>query len=1018
MEGGQVMSGGRIPSGGRLIDRSKRIRFRFNGRFLGGYQGDTLASALLANGHDLVARSFKYHRRRGILASGPEEPNALMTVGSGAVRTPNERATMVPLVRGLKAKSQNHWPTLSFDLSALNNKLSKFFPAGFYYKTFMAPRFAWKWLYEPVIRRQAGLGKPPKKADPEAYEHYHHHTDVLIAGGGVAGLQAALAAAESGASVLLLEQNRTWGGRAPVDGAVIDGKPAQEWIDEAVTRLKAMKNVILRAGTVVTGVYDHGHVLALEHLEADAPKGAPRQRLWMIRTHRVVVATGAIERPLMFAGNDLPGVMLASAVRDYVVNYGVRCGQRTVIVTNTDDAYRTALTLVDAGQEVAAVIDTRGEPAGALPDRARAKGIRILPGAAIASVKGKKRVEGVEVTAYDSDGSVIAEVIPCDCIAMSGGWSPVVHLWSQVGGKLTWDERQHLFRPFSPTAPTGADGEAFVLACGAANGHLTTGEALTDGHTAGMSAASVFGVLGRGKDAAMAEAEPAEAPMLVKMMPAKAPLKLRQKAFVDFQHDVKVSDIQLAAQEGYESVEHAKRYTTLGMATDQGKTSNINGLAVLSDSLGESIPDVGTTTFRPPYVPVTMGAIAGEARGSRFMAIRRTPLQDWHEGNGAVFEPVGLWRRPLAYPRQGESHEQAVNREVLAVRQQAGILDASTLGKIMVSGPDAGRFLDMLYTNLMSSLAVGKCRYGLICNENGFLIDDGVVARISEDQFLCHTTSGGADRIHAMMEDWLQTEWHGWKVWVTNLTEQFAQIAVVGPRARDLLTKVGGMDFRKSEFPFMTFADGALAGIPVRIFRISFSGELSYEIAVRASRGRELWDKIFDVARGMSIKEDGAFQLTAYGTDALHVLRAEKGYIMIGDETDGTVTPLDLNLGWAVSKKKADFLGKRGMMRPHLSAADRWKLVGLETVDGSVIPEGAYVVLPGKNANGQRLTEGRVTSTYFSPTLGRGIAMALVANGPERMGAEVNVATGRNAVVKAKIVSNQFHDPEGADLDP
>lgn len=493
--------------------------------------------------------------------------------------------------------------------------------------------------------------------------------------------------------------------------------------------------------------------------------------------------------------------------------------------------------------------------------------------------------------------------------------------------------------------------------------------------------------------------------MPVWLMPQGAGIKLRQKMWLDFQNDVKVSDVQLAAREGYESVEHAKRYTTLGMATDQGKLSNINGLAVLSGALNQEIPRTGTTTFRPPYTPISMGAIGGVARGDLFQPIRKTPMHCWHEARGARFEPVGAWRRPYAFPKAGESVHDAVNREVLAVRNGVGLLDASTLGKLVVKGPDAGRFLDMMYTNFMSTLPVGKCRYGLMCNENGFLIDDGVVVRLSEDSWLCHTTTGGADRIHAHMEDWLQCEWWDWQVHVANLTEQYAQIAVVGPQARKVLEKLGGMDVSKEALPFMTFADGVLAGVQARVFRISFSGELSYEIAVPASRGLAFWEAC--LAAGAE------FGITPYGTECLHVLRAEKGFIMIGDETDGTVIPQDLGLSWAVSKKKADFIGKRGMERSEMVRPDRWRLVGLETLDGSVIPDGAYAVAPGKNANGQRNTEGRVTSTYFSPTLGRGIAMGIIARGPERMGEVVEFPKLDGGSVKARIVEPVFHDKAG-----
>ena len=665
--------------------------------------------------------------------------------------------------------------------------------------------------------------------------------------------------------------------------------------------------------------------------------------------------------------------MLASAVRDYVVNWAVSPGERVVIVTNNDDAYLTALALHAAGVAVPAVIDARAQVTGGLPAKVRALGIRVVEGMAIQQVQGGKAVTGVTLCRFDSDGSAVAETIPCDAVAMSGGWSPVVHLWSHCGGKLLWDETRAMFRPDPARPPLGHDGQGFVRCVGAANGDL-------------------------GDDG--------QAPMLaVWMMPARASYALRAKMWLDPQNDVKVSDIQLAAQEGYASVEHAKRYTTLGMATDQGKLSNINGLAILSDALGQPIPQTGTTTFRPPYTPISMGAIAGEARGEIFQPLRKTPVYDWHAANGAHWEPVGLWRRPYCYPKGDESHAHAVSREVTAVRSGVGVLDASTLGKLLVRGPDAGRFLDMLYTNVMSTLSVGKCRYGLMCNENGFLSDDGVVARISEDAWLCHTTSGGADRIHAWMEDWLQCEWWDWKVHVVNLTEQFAQIAVVGPKARQVLEKLGGMDVSKAALPFMDWKDGTLGGFQTRVFRISFSGELSYEIAVPAAQGLAFWNAV--LAAGA---EHG---ITPYGTEALHVLRAEKGFIMIGDETDGTVIPQDLGLSWAISKKKADFLGKRGMERSAMVSPDRWQLVGLETLDGSVLQDGALAPLDSKTPNGQQATQGRVTSTYFSPTLGKGIAMGLVHRGPQRMGEVIEFQGERGARVKARIVDACFYDKAG-----
>ena len=994
----------RLAQGGRKVDRRKAVTFTFNGKKFLGFAGDTLASALLANGQIVMGRSFKYHRPRGPVASGAEEPNALVNLGLAGRFEPNARATTTEVFDGLQAESQNHWPSLEYDVGAVNTALARFLPAGFYYKMFIHPRSFWKHVYEPFIRQSAGLGRAPKARDDDTYEHFHAHVDVLVAGGGVAGLQAALAAGRAGARVLVIEQSANWGGRAITDDPVIDGTPAAFWVKTAVQELEAMPNVRLRLRTMAAGVYDHGYALAYERLTDHAPEVAgPRHRLWRIRAKRIVSATGAIERPLSFAGNDLPGVMLAGAVRDYVVDYGVSIGDRTVVVTNNDDAYRTAIALKEAGLLVPAVLDARTQADGALVRRARDLGIRVELGRAVVKVKGRGKVTGVAVGLHAGEGAVLEE-IACDAVAMSGGWSPVVHLWSHCGGKLIWDEAQAMFRPDAARPPTGADGAGFVIPCGAANGVLRTGAGLSDAAAAGAKAAADCGFAA--SDAAVAAEDAEEAPLMpVWVMPQGAGVKLRQKMWLDFQNDVKVSDVQLAAREGYESVEHAKRYTTLGMATDQGKLSNINGLAVLSGALNQEIPRTGTTTFRPPYTPISMGAIGGVARGELFQPVRKTPIHGWHEAQGAKFEPVGAWRRPYAFPKAGESVHDAVSREVQAVRNGVGLLDASTLGKLIVKGPDAGRFLDMMYTNVMSTLPVGKCRYGLMCNENGFLIDDGVVVRMSEDTWLCHTTTGGADRIHAHMEDWLQCEWWDWKVYVANVTEQYAQIAVVGPKARAVLEKLGGMDVSKETLPFMTWAEGQLAGVPARVFRISFSGELSYEIAVPASRGLEFWEAC--LAAGAE------FGITPYGTEGLHVLRAEKGFIMIGDETDGTVIPQDLGLSWAVSKKKADFIGKRGMERTEMVRPDRWRLVGLETLDGSVIPDGAYAVAPGKNANGQRNTEGRVTSTYFSPTLGRGIAMGIIARGPERMGEIVEFPKVDGGSVKAKIVEPVFYDKAG-----
>ncbi len=1000
---------GRLPTGGRLIDRRLPVEFTFNGKRMEGLEGDTLASALMANGQRLVGRSFKYHRPRGVVASGAEEPNALLTTGHGRREEPNQRATTTELFAGLEARSQNHWPSLEFDIGALNARLSRFLTAGFYYKMFMWPRAFWKHVYEPVIRQSAGLGPAPNARDADIYEHSYATVDVLVIGGGVAGLIAAQSAAAAGARVMLIEQTAAWGGRAMVDGAVIEGQGAEPWVEATTEALAARENVDLRPRTMGAGVYDHGYVLAYERLcDHDPQDGAPRHRLWKIRARQIVTATGAIERPLAFAGNDLPGVMLASAIRDYVVNWGVHAGARTVIVTNNDDAYRTALTLLDAGLDVPAILDARDEVTGALPDEARARGIRVEAGAGIAKVKGAAKVEGVAVCRQGGDGTVTEE-IACDAVAMSGGWSPVVHLWSHPGGKLVWNADHALFAPDPDAAPKGADGQPFVIPAGAAAGPgdagFTTTHALASGAEAGAEAARRTGHKAKAVKPPMAD-DPAEGPLTpVWVMPQGATPEARGKMWLDFQNDVKVSDVEQAAREGYQSVEHTKRYTTLGMATDQGKLSNINGLAILADSLGEPIPEVGTTTFRPPYTPISMGAIGGEARGALFQPVRRTPVHDWHEANGAHWEPVGHWRRPYTFLREGESVEQAVQREVRNTREAVGLLDASTLGKILVRGPDAGAFLDMMYTNMMSTLPPGRCRYGLMCSENGFLIDDGVVARIDEESWLCHTTTGGADRIHAHMEEWLQTEWWDMKVFTANITEQYAQFAVVGPEARNLLEDIGGMDLSAEALPFMHWAEGQIGGFDTRVFRISFSGELSYEIAVPAGQGRAFWDRLLSVGK--------PYGIMPYGTEALHIMRAEKGFIMIGDETDGTVIPQDLGLNWAISKKKADFLGKRAQERTHMADPGRWQLVGLRTLNGSVLEDGAYAIGEGRNANGQQSVEGRVTSTYFSPTLGRGIAMGLVREGPNRMGEILQFTRIGAAPVEARIVSPVFYDPDG-----
>ena len=972
----------RRTSDGLLIDRSQPMNFTFNGTALQGYAGDTLASALLANDQLLVGRSFKYHRPRGILASGAEEPNALMGVGEGARFEPNQRATTTELHDGLTATSQNHWPSLQRDVGALNAWIADKIPvfsAGFYYKTFLFPRIAWKHVYEPIIRNAAGLGKAPVEADPDTYEHYHAHADVLVIGGGAAGLVAAREAADAGRQVLLIEQCAHWGGRTLVDG--VEGADA-DWVAQQVAALEAMPNVRMRSRIMASGLYDHGYAMLYERVADHRPgQPGPRHRLWRVRASDIVIATGAIERPITFANNDLPGVMLASAVRDYIKLWGVLPGQRAVVFANNDDAYRTALLLKASGAEVE-VADVRSAAEGALPVAARDAGIKISLAHGVVNVKGGKQVESVRIAPLDAPEK--GREIECDLVATSGGWSPVVHLWSHCGGKLSWNAGHAMFHPDAARPPTGVDGEAMARCVGAANGDLTLDRIVP------------------GSDA---PSENAPQPHWFTAAPGK--YAHGTKHFVDFQNDVTAADVRLAAREGYESVEHTKRYTTLGMATDQGKTSNINGLALLAEALGAEIPQVGTTTFRPPYTPISMGAIAGSAKGILFKAVRQTPMHDWSDARGADWEPVADWYRPYCYRRAGEDRHAAVTREVLNARQKVGMLDASTLGKIVVKGPDAGKFLDLIYTNMMSNLKVGRCRYGLMCTENGFLFDDGVVVRTGPDEFLCHTTSGGSDRVHAHLEEWLQTEWWDFKVWTANVTDQWAQIAVAGPNARKVL-EAAGTDIDLNNVKFMDYVDGQIAGCPVRLFRISFSGELSYEIATPAGRGLELWEALDKAGEPHGIMP--------YGTEALHIMRAEKGFIMIGDETDGTVIPQDLNLGWAVSKKKTDFLGKRAQERSDLVRSGRKQLVGLATEDPSqVLPDGAHAVRRIYQEI-EMETIGHVTSTYFSPTLGRSIAMGLVNDGLSRSGEWLDFPVD-GGVIKAKIIDPVFYDPKGEKQD-
>lgn len=975
----------RTESGGR-IDRGRAVAFRFDGEDFTGFAGDTLASALLAHGVRLMGRSYKYHRPRGVVAAGLEEPNALVGVRLGPGRfTPNLRATEVLIADGLEAESQNRWPTLRHDLGALNGLGAPLLTAGFYYKTFMGPKALgdrpWVKLFEPAIRRMAGLGPAPTEADPDLYAQFHDHCEMLVIGAGPAGIAAALAAGRAGGRVILCDEQPEPGGSLLHEASArIDGLSAQDWLVRSLSALSSLPNVRVMRRTQAFGYFAQNHVALREQVER-VEAGSLRERLWQVRAKQVVIAAGAIERPLVFPSNDLPGVMLADAARIYLNRYGVRVGHQAVIVTAHDSAYRAALDLMAGGVTVALIADLRPAADGPLPQAARAAGLKVLTGARIEAALGRLAVNAARI-AHGGRTMTVA----CDSLLMCGGWTPSVHLHSQSRGKVVFDEALQAFVP-------GACAQD-ERSAGACRGSFGFAAALAEGAAAGGDAAAVphveedlhqtGGWLGEASEAA-------------------------GKAFVDFQNDVTAADIRQAVREGMHSIEHVKRYTTTGMATDQGKLSNMNALAIAAEALGKPLPAVGLTTFRQPYTPVSFGTLAGTSRGDLFDPVRKTPIHGWAEENGAAFEDVGLWKRAWHFPRHGEDMHMAVARECRQVRASAGLFDASTLGKIEVVGPDAAAFLEKLYTSPWAKLEPGRCRYGLMLNEQGFVMDDGIIARLASDRFHVTTTTGGAPRVLHHMEDYLQTEFPEMKVWLTSTTEQWAVIAVQGPRAREIIAPLADdFDISAAAMPHMSIRTGAICGVPARVMRVSFTGELGFEVNVPSDFGRAVWEALWTEGR----KHDAV----AYGTETMHVLRAEKGYIIIGQETDGTVTPDDLGLNWAIGKAKPDFVGKRSLVRPDMLAKDRKQLVGLLTRDpGRVLEEGAQVTLSPSPPRGAPAL-GHVTSSYRSKTLGRSIALAMVSGGRARLGETLHVPMPSGAVA-VTVTEPIFFDPKGARLD-
>ena len=883
--------------------------------------------------------------------------------------------------------------------------------------------WAWTHVYEPAIRRAAGLGIAPREPDPDRYQRTFAHCDVLIVGAGPAGLAAALAASASGARVVVCDENPAPGGSLLAEAeAKIETMGARDWLAKALAALRERPNLRLMTRTQAFGYYAQNFVALNERIAEPnliADPDLPRERLWQIRAREVVLATGAIERPLVFPDNDRPGVMLADAARRYCRQYGVKVGERVVVATAHDGAYRAALDLKAAGVNVALIADLRREAKGPLPEAARAAGVEVAAGAEIVGVDGRLRVKAVRLNVAGA-----RRTVACDAILMSGGWTPAVHLFSQSRGRLVFDDALQVFRP-------GASAQR-ERSAGACNATFDLAGALAEGDAAGRAAAAAAGFAapsflppcgggsrrgvappsGIGGRATRQSRRSARPPTPTRPRKrgrgANAAADRRAKAFVDFQNDVCSKDVNLAVQEGMRSIEHIKRYTTTGMATDQGKLSNMNALAIAAAALAKPIPDVGLTTFRPPYTPVTFGAFAGPARGDLFDPIRRTPIHDWAAENGAKFEDVGLWKRAWYFPRGRESMHEAVARECRTTRESVGLFDASTLGKIEVVGPDAAVFLERMYANAFQKLEVGRCRYGLMLSEAGFLMDDGVIARLKPDRFHVTTTTGGAPAVLAQMEDYLQTEFTDLKVWLTSTTEQWATIAVQGPKARDCVAPlIDGVDLANEAFAHMTVREARVCGVPARLMRVSFTGELGYEINVPSHFGRAVWE-----AAWREVEKRGG---CAYGTEAMHVMRAEKGFVIVGQETDGTVTLADLGLDWAIGKSKKDFVGKRSLARPDMLAANRKQLVGLLTDDPAIVLEEGAQVTESANPPTGSSALGHVTSSYASATLGRSIALALVAAGRSRIGAKLNVPMPGGAI-PVTVTAPIFYDKPGARL--
>jgi len=977
---------------GGLIDQEKSVSFTFNGQILTGYEGDTLASALLANNKKLVGRSFKYHRPRGIVTSGSEEPNAMMEIGNGSYKEPNTKATITQLYNGLEANSQNHRGPLSFDLMAITDFLSPLLGAGFYYKTFMWPKAFWEKIYEPAIRNSAGLGTLSTESDPDTYDKGFRYCDILIIGAGASGLSAALTAASSGAKVILADEDFLMGGRLNTETLKIDGISGSKWAKNTVDKLSVMENVTLMSDTTIFGVYDHGIYGAIENRASESREDndKPRQVNWRIYAKRSILCAGAIERSIAFGNNDRPGIMLASAVRAYTNRFAVATGDKVSVYTNNDDGWETARDLTLQYIKVVAVIDSRS-----IKPVLRVPGAEIFMGTDVVDTKGRRALKSIKL----SNG----KTIDCDSLAVSGGWNPNLHLTCHHRGIPKWNEEIASFIPDELTPPG-------MSVAGRAKGTMVLSDAIIEGHNEGASVASDLGYK-------VKKLDPSKTPSVSYNVSANWGVPSgKNRAWVDLQNDVTVKDIRLANQEGFKSVEHVKRYTTLGMATDQGKTANVLGIGIMADNMGQTMQETGTTIFRPPYSPVAIGAFAGRRRGMEFYPTRYTPSHKWSVEQDAVFVEVGMWYRSQWFPLPGETHwRQSVDREVKQTRASVGICDVTTLGKIDIKGSDVSEFLNKVYVNAFAKVPVGKTRYGLMLREDGMVMDDGTTARLSENHFVMTTTTANAVNVYRHLQFCHQCLWPDLDVHMISVTEQFAQYAVAGPNSRKLLQKVidSDCDISNEAFPYMAAGEITVCGgIPARLFRISFSGELAYEIAIQTRYGDSLMRILMEAGE--------EFNVVPYGTEALGVMRIEKGHAA-GPELNGQTSAYDLGMGGMVSGKK-DFIGYKLGLREDLQRDDRMQLVGFKPVNKNDLVDKGHS-LAGAHLLGLRdkpstvNDQGWISSSVFSPMMGCYIGLGFVKNGLNRKGEFVRaVDLVRGSDIEVEICSPHFYDPEGERL--